>query len=189
METEEIFETNNVTAFRIATIANATPVSELGIHFKSEITLDDITSKITDKYVKLSDANTATTNYLKVVRIIELNTQEKAEVNKARDFFKKMYDTIFKGQKSNVVWTMIYLIFTTFVFPAKNFLAVLIDLALLSWILGLRQGIKEFIRALKPSKEAKALEGELSNWRLAQYSSCVSDKDDVTLYFKLKPHQ
>ena len=184
METEEIFETNNVTAFRIATIANAAPVSELGIHFKSEITLDDITSKITDKYVKLSDANTATTNYLKVVRIIELNTQEKAEVNKARDFFKKMYDTIFKGQKINVFWAASYLTFITFALANENFLGALIDLALLSWLLGLRQGIKEFIRVLNPSKEAKTLEGELSNWRLAQYSSCVSDKDDVTLYFK-----
>ena len=76
------------------------PMEEVGISFNGEIKIDEKTSVITDKQIKLENPEIAVKTYQKVMEMRELTEVERANISKAKLVLKKLFDVFFKGGNS-----------------------------------------------------------------------------------------
>lgn len=75
----------------------------MGIHFKEEVDINDGSSVLIDKEVKLDNREEAVKNYVKVLKMKELVDEEQEIVNKGLLIVKRMFNIIFKrGDKINL---------------------------------------------------------------------------------------
>ena len=83
------FYVDSVSEFQMLT--RFLPLEEVGISFSGEIKVDEQTSVITDKQIKIDTPEETTKTYLKVMEMRELTEAERMNVSKAKLFFKKYF--------------------------------------------------------------------------------------------------
>ena len=75
------------------------PLEETGLSFSGEVLLDDNTSVITDKQVKMNSPEDSVKTYLKVMEMRDLSEAEVKHISKYKLFFNKLFEVFFRGQK------------------------------------------------------------------------------------------
>lgn len=161
------------------------PLEEVGISFSGEIKIDDKTSVITDKQIKLDNPEVAAKTYQKVMEMRELTEAERTNVNKFKLVLKKLFDVYFKGQKFRrnlcVFWTIIL----GFDIATENYFGALMMAAAITLYTSPIKFIKE-VRKIFSKKKREELSEELSKVNMLGYVNSVPDDEGVQLYFKPK---
>lgn len=161
------------------------PLEEVGISFSGEIKIDDKTSVITDKQIKLDNPEVAAKTYQKVMEMRDLTEAERTNVNKFKLVLKKLFDVYFKGQKFRrnlcVFWTIIL----GFDIATKNYFGALMMAACITLYTSPIKFIKE-VRKIFSKKKREELSEELSKVNMLGYVNSVPDDEGVQLYFKPK---
>ena len=161
------------------------PLEEVGISFSGEIKIDDKTSVITDKQIKLDNPEVAAKTYQKVMEMRDLTEAERTNVNKFKLVLKKLFDVYFKGQKFRrnlcVFWTIIL----GFDIATENYFGALMMAACITLYTSPIKFIKE-VRKIISKKKREELSEELSKVNMLGYVNSVPDDEGVQLYFKPK---
>ena len=118
------FYTDSLTEFQMLT--KFLPLEEVGISFSGEIKVDENTSVITDKQIKLDNPEVATKTYQKVMEMRELTEVERTNVSKAKLVLKKLLDVFFKGQKWRRNLCIFYTVIVGFDIAVENYLGALL---------------------------------------------------------------
>jgi hypothetical protein len=159
------------------------PMEEVGISFNGEIKIDEKTSVITDKQIKLENPEVAAKTYQKVMEMRELTEVERANVNKFKLVLKKIFDVYFRGQKFRrnlcVFWTIIL----GFDIATENYFGALIMAAFITLYTSPIKFIKE-VRKIFSKKKREELSEELSKVNMLGYVNSVDDDEGIKLYFR-----
>lgn len=186
MEATQVMETNDVESFSLLLEEMEMPYDECGIHFNGEIVVGDGVSLIIDEMVKQDNPERARENYLKVLEVQELTEIEKSKAAKARFLFKKLFDSFFKGKKSNVILGATYAALMIFDLVTENYLGALIVVAFYIFVFDFKKGFRAFIEFLKTGKRLETLKEELKGSGLTGNAELVDKKEDIYLYVKSK---
>ncbi len=178
------FYCNSVPEFRMLT--KFLPLDEVGISFSGEIEIDDNTSVITDKQVKMDNPEIAAKTYLKVMEMRELSEDEIKHINKFRLFFKKMFEVFFKNEKFRVFITCYWLLFLGFEIATEDYLMSLLYIAAIALYNSPIKFAKEIKKMIGSKKRKEVLMEELSKANVLGYVNSVPDDEGVQLYFKPK---
>lgn len=162
------------------------PFDEVGISFSGEIEIDDNTSVITDKQVKMDNPEIAAKTYLKVMEMRELSEDEIKHINKFRLFFKKMFEVFFKNEKFRVFITCYWLLFLGFEIATEDYLMSLLYITAIALYNSPIKFAKEIKKMIGSKKRKEVLIEELSKANVLGYVNSVSDDEGVQLYFKPK---
>lgn len=161
------------------------PMEEVGISFNGEIKIDEKTSVITDKQIKLENPEIAVKTYQKVMEMRELTEVERANISKAKLVLKKLFDVFFKGQKFRRNLTIFWMVLLGFDVAVENYFGALMMTACILLYNSPIKFVKE-VRKIYSNKKRKALEEELSNVNMLGYVNSVDDDKGVQLYYKPK---
>ena len=175
------FYCDSVTEFQMLT--KFLPLDEVGISFNGEIKIDEKTSVITDKQIKLENPEVAVNTYQKVMEMRELTEVERANINKFKLVLKKIFDVYFRGQKFRrnlcVFWTIIL----GFDIATENYFGALIMAAFITLYTSPIKFIKE-VRKIFSKKKREELSEELSKVNMLGYVNSVDDDEGIKLYFR-----
>jgi hypothetical protein len=161
------------------------PIDEVGISFNGEIKIDEKTSVITDKQIKLDNPEEAKKTYLKVMEMRELTEAERLNVSKAKLILKKLFDVFFKGQKFRKNLTIFWLVIVGLDIAAENYFGAL---TMTTCILLYNSPIK-FIKEIKKmynKKRRLELEKELTDMKMLGHVNLVDEDEGIRLYYKPK---
>lgn len=177
------FYTDSLTEFQMLT--KFLPLEEVGISFSGEIKVDENTSVITDKQIKLDNPEVATKTYQKVMEMRELTEVERTNVNKFKLVLKKLFDVYFRGQKWRrnlcVFWTIIL----GFDIAVENYFGALCMAACITLYTSPVKFVKE-VRKIFSKKKREELSEELSKMNVLGYVNSVDEDEGIQLYFKPK---
>mgnify|MGYP003302005075 CR=1 FL=1 len=174
---------NSIYEFQM--LSKILPMEEVGISFNGEIKIDEKTSVITDKQIKLENPEIAVKTYQKVMEMRELTEVERANISKAKLVLKKLFDVFFKGQKFRRNLTIFWVVLLGFDVAVENYFGALMMTACILLYNSPIKFVKE-VRKIYSNKKRKALEEELSNVNMLGYVNSVDDDKGVQLYFKPK---
>ena len=162
------------------------PLEEVGISFSGEIKVDDNTSVITDKQVKMENSDMAVKTYLKVMEMRDLSEDEIKHINKFRLFFKKLFEVFFRKEKSRVYFTSLWLALLSFEIAMDDYLMALFYIAAIALYNKPIAFAKEIKKMIGSKKRKEILSEELSKANVLGYVNSVPDDEGVQLYFKPK---
>ena len=162
------------------------PLEEVGISFSGEIKVDDNTSVITDKQVKMENSDMAVKTYLKVMEMRDLSEDEIKHINKFRLFFKKLFEVFFRKEKSRVYFTSLWLALLSFEIAMDDYLMALFYVAAIALYNKPIAFAKEIKKMIGSKKRKEVLSEELSKANVLGYVNSVPDDEGVQLYFKPK---
>lgn len=162
------------------------PLEEVGISFSGEIKVDDNTSVITDKQVKMENSDMAVKTYLKVMEMRDLSEDEIKHINKFRLFFKKLFEVFFRKEKSRVYFTSLWLALLSFEIAMDDYLMALFYVAAIALYNKPIAFAKEIKKMIGSKKRKEILSEELSKANVLGYVNSVPDDEGVQLYFKPK---
>ena len=162
------------------------PLEEVGISFSGEIKVDDNTSVITDKQVKMENSDMAVKTYLKVMEMRDLSEDEIKHINKFRLFFKKLFEVFFRKEKSRVYFTSLWLALLSFEIAMDDYLMALFYIAAIALYNKPIAFAKEIKKMIGNKKRKEILSEELSKSNVLGYVNSVPDDEGVQLYFKPK---
>ena len=162
------------------------PLEEVGISFSGEIKVDDNTSVITDKQVKMENSDMAVKTYLKVMEMRDLSEDEIKHINKFRLFFKKLFEVFFRREKTRVYFTSLWLALLSFEIAMDDYLMALFYVAAIALYNKPIAFAKEIKKMIGSKKRKEVLSEELSKANVLGYVNSVPDDEGVQLYFKPK---
>lgn len=162
------------------------PLEEVGISFSGEIKVDDNTSVITDKQVKMENSDMAVKTYLKVMEMRDLSEDEIKHINKFRLFFKKLFEVFFRREKTRVYFTSLWLALLSFEIAMDDYLMALFYVAAIALYNKPIAFAKEIKKMIGSKKRKEILSEELSKANVLGYVNSVPDDEGVQLYFKPK---
>jgi hypothetical protein len=162
------------------------PLEEVGISFSGEIKVDDNTSVITDKQVKMENSDMAVKTYLKVMEMRDLSEDEIKHINKFRLFFKKLFEVFFRKEKYRVYFTSLWLALLSFEIAMDDYLMALFYIAAIALYNKPIAFAKEIKKMIGSKKRKEILSEELSKSNVLGYVNSVPDDEGVQLYFKPK---
>lgn len=162
------------------------PLEEVGISFSGEIKVDEMTSVITDKQIKLENPEVAAKTYQKVMEMRDLTEAERTNVSKAKLVLKKLFEVFFKGQKWRRNLCIFYAVIVGFDIAVENYLgAILMTICILLYSSPIKF-IKEMKKMFGNKKRKEELSEELSKLNVLGYVDSVPEDEGVQLYFKPK---
>lgn len=161
------------------------PLEEVGISFSGEIKIDEKTSVITDKQIKLENPEEAAKTYQKVMEMRDLTEAERTNVNKFKLVLKKVFDVYFRGQKFRRNLCIFWMIILGFDIATENYFGALIMAAFITLYTSPIKFIKE-MKKIFGKKRKEQLMDELSKMNLLGHVNSVDDDEGVQLYFKPK---
>lgn len=162
------------------------PLEEVGISFSGEIKVDEMTSVITDKQIKLENPEVAAKTYQKVMEMRDLTEVERTNVSKAKLVLKKLFEVFFKGQKWRRNLCIFYAVIVGFDIAVENYLgAILMTTCILLYTSPIKF-IKEMKKMFGNKKRKEELSEELSKLNVLGYVDSVPEDEGVQLYFKPK---
>jgi hypothetical protein len=161
------------------------PIDEVGISFNGEIKIDEKTSVITDKQIKLDNPEEAKKTYLKVMEMRELTEAERLNVSKAKLILKKLFDVFFKGQKFRRNLTIFWLVIVGLDIAAENYFGALTMTACILLYNSPIKFIKE-IKKMYNKKRRLELEKELTDMKMLGHVNLVDEDEGIRLYYKPK---
>lgn len=162
------------------------PLEEVGISFSGEIKVDEMTSVITDKQIKLENPEVAAKTYQKVMEMRDLTEAERTNVSKAKLVLKKLFEVFFKGQKWRRNLCIFYAVIVGFDIAVENYLgAILMTTCILLYSSPIKF-IKEMKKMFGNKKRKEELSEELSKLNVLGYVDSVPEDEGVQLYFKPK---
>ena len=162
------------------------PLEEVGISFSGEIKIDEKTSVITDKQIKLETPEEAAKTYQKVMEMRDLTEAERTNVNKFRLVLKKIFDVYFRGQKFRRNLCIFWMIVLGLDIATENYFGALIMAAFITLYTSPIKFIKEMKKIIGSKKRKKELTEELSKSNVLGYVDSVLEDEGVQLYFKPK---
>lgn len=162
------------------------PLEEVGISFSGEIKVDDNTSVITDKQVKMENSDMAVKTYLKVMEMRDLSEDEIKHINKFRLFFKKLFEVFFRKEKTRVYFTSLWLALLSFEIAMDDYLMALFYVAAIALYNKPIAFAKEIKKMIGSKKRKEILSEELFKANVLGYVNSVPDDEGVQLYFKPK---
>ncbi len=177
------FYTDSLTEFQMLT--KFLPLEEVGISFSGEIKVDENTSVITDKQIKLDNPEVATKTYQKVMEMRELTEVERTNVSKAKLVLKKLLDVFFKGQKWRRNLCIFYTVIVGFDIAVENYLGALLMTTCILLYTSPVKFVKE-VRKIFSKKKREELSEELSKMNVLGYVNSVDEDEGIQLYFKPK---
>ena len=177
------FYTDSLTEFQMLT--KFLPLEEVGISFSGEIKVDENTSVITDKQIKLDNPEVATKTYQKVMEMRELTEVERTNVSKAKLVLKKLLDVFFKGQKWRRNLCIFYAVIVGFDIAVENYLGALLMTTCILLYTSPVKFVKE-VRKIFSKKKREELSEELSKMNVLGYVNSVDEDEGIQLYFKPK---
>ncbi len=178
------FYTKDVKEFDI--ITSKMPIEETGISFSGEIEVDENTSVITDKQVKMSSPQESKNTYLKVIEMRDLTEVEIKNISKYRLFFKKLFEVFFKKSKFNVGISIFWTFYIGLNVATDDYLWALIYTAMIVLYNSPIKFYKELRKMVGSEKRKEELREELESLHLMGYVNSVPDDEGVQLYFKPK---
>lgn len=178
------FYCDSVTEFQMLT--KFLPLEEVGISFSGEIKIDDMTSVITDKQIKLDNPEVASKTYQKVVEMRELTEAERLHVSKAKLVMKKLFEVFFRGQKFRRNLTIFWMVILGFDVATENYFGALMMTACILLYNSPIKFIKEMKKIFGNKKRKEELSEELSKLNILGYVDSVPEDEGVQLYFKPK---
>ena len=161
------------------------PLEEVGISFSGEIKIDEKTSVITDKQIKLDNSEVAIKTYQKVMEMRELTEAERTNVSKAKLFLKKLFEVFFRGQKWRRNLCIFYAFIVGFDIAVENYLGAIIMFACILLYTSPIKFYKE-LRKIFSKKKQKQLSKELDELKVLSDVFSVDDDEGIQLYFKPK---
>ncbi len=181
------FYVDNTSEFNMLT--TMLPIEEVGISFSGEVQIDEKTSVITDKQVRLESPEIAIRTYKKVMEMRELTETERLQVGKCRLFFKKLFEVFYRNQK----WRVYYSIFLTTMFgldvASENIFGCFMMAACLAMTTSPVKFVKELKKMLGSNKRKEMLKEELLELNVCGYVNSVDDDEGIQLYFRPKATQ
>jgi hypothetical protein len=175
------FYCDSVTEFQM--LSKILPMEEVGISFNGEIKIDEKTSVITDKQIKLENPEVATKTYQKVMEMRELTEVERANINKFKLVLKKIFDVYFRGQKFRRNLCIFWMIVLGLDIATENYFAALMMAACITLYTSPVKFIKE-VRKIFSKKKREELSEELSKVNMLGYVNSVDDDEGIKLYFR-----
>lgn len=177
------FYCDSATEFKM--LSTVMPFEEVGISFNGEIKIDELTSVITDKQIKLENPEVATKTYQKVMEMRDLTEAERTNVSKVKLILKKLFEVYFKGQK----WRRNLCIFWMIIFgldiATENYFGALMIAACITLYTSPIKFYKE-LKKILGKKKREELGKELSEMGLLGDVGSVDDDEDIKLYLKPK---
>ncbi len=162
------------------------PLEETGLSFSGEVLLDDNTSVITDKQVKMNSPEDSVKTYLKVMEMRDLSEAEIKHISKYKLFFNKLFNVYFRGQK----WRRNFCVFWTIIMgldiASENYFGALLMAACITMYTSPVKFAKEIKKMIGSKKRKEVLMEELSKANVLGYVNSVPDDEGVQLYFKPK---
>lgn len=186
MNDTQVMETDDIQSFSFMIENVGMPYEECGIHFNGEVEISDDLILVTDKMIKQDSLEQAKKNYLKVLEVHELSAIERNKAEKARILFKKLFETFFKGKKSNVVLCATYVATIAINIKVENYLGALFVAAFSTLLFDYKKGFKVFVNYLNTGRRLEQLKSELEGTELAYNAELVGNKEDISLYVKTK---
>lgn len=162
------------------------PLEEVGISFSGEIKVDEKTSVITDKQIKLDNPEVATKTYQKVMEMRELTEAERTNVSKAKLVLKKLFEVFFKGQKFRVGLCIFWSLIAALDIAVENYFGAFLMTAFILLYTSPIKFLKEMKKIIGNKQRKKELTEELSKLNVLGYVDSVPEDDGVQLYFKPK---
>ncbi len=162
------------------------PLEEVGISFSGEVKVDENTSVVTDKKVKMDTPEKATKNYLKVMEMRELTEAERENVSKGKLFLKKLFEVFFRGDKWRRNVCIFWGALVVFHIAAENYLSALLMTACILLYSSPVKFLKEVKKMCTSKKRKEELSEELAKEHLLAYVNSVPDDEGVQLYFRPK---
>lgn len=162
------------------------PLEEVGISFSGEIKVDEKTSVITDKQIKLDNPEVAIKTYQKVMEMRELTEAERTNVSKAKLFLKKLFEVFFKGQKWRRNLCIFYASLVAFDIAVDNYFGALMMTACILLYTSPIKFAKELKKIFGNKKRKKELSEELSKMNMLGHVDSVDEDEGVQLYFRPK---
>ncbi len=175
---------DSVTEFQMLT--KFLPLDEVGISFSGEIPIDEKTSVITDKQIKLDNPEVAIKTYQKVIEMRELTEAERTNVSKAKLFLKKLFEVFFKGQKWRRNLCIFYASLVAFDIAVDNYFGALMMTACILLYTSPIKFAKELKKIFGNKKRKKELSEELSKMNMLGHVDSVDEDEGVQLYFRPK---
>lgn len=161
------------------------PLEEVGISFSGEVKVDDNTSVITDKQVKMGTPEKAVKNYVKVMEMRELTDIERENVSKGKLFLKKLFEVFFRGDKWRRNVTIFWMVILGFDIATENYIGALLMTAFILLYNSPVKFLKEVKKMCTSKKRKEELSEELAKEHLLAYVDSVPD-EGVQLYFRPK---
>lgn len=162
------------------------PLEEVGISFSGEIKVDEKTSVITDKQIKIDNPDAAIKTYQKVMEMRELTEVERTNVSKAKLVLKKLFEVFFKGQKWRRNLCIFYATLVAFDIAVENYFGALLMTACILLYTSPIKFAKELKKIFGNKKRKEELKEELSKLNMLGHYDSVPDDEGVQLYFKPK---
>jgi hypothetical protein len=178
------FYCDSVTEFQMLT--KFLPLDEVGISFSGEIPIDEKTSVITDKQIKLENPEVAAKTYQKVVEMRELTEAERTNVSKFKLMLKKLFEVFFKGQKFRRNLCVFWAIILGLDIATENYFGALMMTACILLYTSPIKFLKEVKKIFGNKKRKEELREELSKLNVFGYVNSVPEDEGVQLYFKPK---
>lgn len=162
------------------------PLEETGLSFSGEVLLDDNTSVITDKQVKMNSPEDSVKTYLKVMEMRDLSEAEIKHISKYKLFFTKLFEVFFKNQKFRVYLTCYWLLFLGFEIAIEDYLMSFIYVAAIALYNSPIKFAKEIKKMISSKKRKEELKEELGEKNLVGLIYSIPEDEGIQLYFKPK---
>lgn len=162
------------------------PVEETGVSFSGEIDIDDKTSVLIDKQVKMDNPEESIKTYHKVIEMRDLSEAEIKGISKFRLFFNKLYEVFFRKQKFRVFITLYWLAFLSLEIAQEDYLFSLIYVAAIALYNSPIKFAREMKKIFASGKRKEELKEELTKLNVMNLVNTVPDDDGIMLYFKPK---
>lgn len=162
------------------------PLEETGLSFSGEVLLDDNTSVITDKQVKMNSPEDSVKTYLKVIEMRDLSEAEIKHISKYKLFLNKLFEVFFRGQK----WRRNLCVFWTIIMgldiASENYFGALLMAACITMYTSPIKFAKEIKKMISSKKRKEELKEELGEKNLVGLIHSIPEDEGIQLYFKPK---
>ena len=169
----------------IQMLTKGIPLEEVGISFSGEVEVDENTSVVTDKQVKMGTPEKAVKTYLKVMEERELNRFQREKVSKGKLFLKKVFEVFFRGDKWRRNLCIFWVALASFHIACENYLSALLVTACILLYCSPVKFLKEVKKMCTSKKRKEELSEELSEQHLLPYIDSVP-AEGIQLYFRPK---
>lgn len=167
-------------------------IEETGLSIQSEIKISEDTSTTIDKMVKIGGLEDTHETYLKVVEMRDLTKEEIKLADKAREFLSKLFEIFFRGEKVNVILSVILILATGIEIFSGNFIGTYVRAASfflinrpIAFTKEMYRIIKKDIKTIKRNIELKKIEEYLRQRNVLEYID-IAERYDVEMYAKIK---
>lgn len=167
-------------------------IEETGLRIQSEIKISEDMSITIDKMVKIDGLEDTHETYLKVVEMRDLTEDEIKHANKAREFLSKMFEILFRGQKSNAILTIALILTMGLYASVGNFIgcfgfipSLFIISSPIAFTKEIYKIIQRDIKNIKRNIELNKIEEYLREKNVLEHID-LAEQYDVEIYAKIK---